>query len=143
MKVIRISDERARVDSGSEWEPRMGYSRAYRAGPIIFVAGCVGILADGTYPTELAQQTRRCIERIQDALAAFRSTATDMPIGLDSIVMLRIYTTCIDRWPEIASVMGPAFESIRPANVLIGVARLVDADALVEIEAQAYAPDVE
>ena len=50
---------------------------------------------------------------------------------------VRIYTTTIDRWEEIASVMGPTFADIRPANVLVEVAKLVD-DALVEIEAEAW-----
>ncbi|MDE0888578.1 MAG: hypothetical protein OSA40_03875 [Phycisphaerales bacterium] len=45
--------------------------------------------------------------------------------------------TDISRWEEIASIMGPTFADIRPANVLVEVSRLVDA-AMVEIEAEAY-----
>ncbi len=108
----------------------MGYSRAVQAGPLIVVSGCVGLLADGTYPDGLAAQTRRCVERIAEALAAFDAT-------LEQVIKVRIYTTDISRWEEIASVMGPTFATTRPANLLVEVSRLVD-DALVEIEAEAW-----
>jgi enamine deaminase RidA (YjgF/YER057c/UK114 family) len=53
------------------------------------------------------------------------------------VIKVRIYTTDITRWEEIASVMGPTFATTRPANLLVEVSRLVD-DALVEIEAEAW-----
>ncbi|MCA9284132.1 MAG: hypothetical protein KDA22_02870, partial [Phycisphaerales bacterium] len=67
----RLDDGRELLDSGSPWEARMGYSRAVRAGAFVLVAGCVGILPDGTYPRDLAGQTARCLERIEEALVAF------------------------------------------------------------------------
>ncbi|MCH2160787.1 MAG: RidA family protein [Phycisphaerales bacterium] len=130
-KVVTGPDGRRRLDSGSPWEPKMGYSRAVQAGPMIWVAGCVGINPDGTYPAGLTEQTRRCVQRIAEALEAFDA-------DLSHVVKVRIYTTVIDRWEEIAEVMGPTFRDIRPANVLVEVSKLVD-DALVEIEAEAWA----
>ena len=109
----------------------MGYSRAVRAGSSVFVAGCVGIRDDGSYPPDLRGQTSRCLERVADALRAFELT-------LGSIVRIRIYTTQIDRWEEIASVVGPSFAETRPANLLVGVAALVDPRAMIEIEADAW-----
>ena len=97
---------------------------------MIWVSGCVGIYDDGTYPEGLAAQTAQCIRRIGDALERFDA-------GLKDIVKVRIYTTTIDRWEEIAEIMGPTFEQHRPSNVLIEVSKLVDG-ALVEIEAEAY-----
>ena len=128
--LVTQPDGRRRLETPSPWEPRMGYSRAVQAGPMIWVSGCVGTNPDGTYPPGLADQTRRCVERIGDALAA-------LDASLDHVVKVRISTTTIDRWEEIASVMGPTFADIRPANVLVEVAKLVD-DALVEIEAEAW-----
>ena len=125
-----LPDGRRRLDTHSPWEPVMGYSRAVQAGPLITVAGCVGVLPDGSYPDGLAAQTRRCIERIAEALSAFDAT-------LDQVIKVRIYTTDIARWEEIASVMGPTFGATRPANLLVEVAGLVDG-ALVEIEAEAW-----
>ena len=109
----------------------MGYSRAVQAGPLIHVAGCVGILPDGTYPDGLAAQSRRCVERIEEALAALGAS-------LDDVVRVRIYTTRIGDWEQIAGVMGPAFAERRPANTLVEVSALVDEQALVEIEAEAW-----
>lgn len=130
--LISRPDGSRRLDTGSPWEPRMGYSRAVQAGPLIVVSGCVGILPDGRYPTSLEDQTRRCVVRIEEALAAFGAS-------LQQVIKVRIYTTNIDRWEEIAAVMGPTFDEIRPANLLVEVSKLVD-DALVEIEAEAWHP---
>jgi hypothetical protein len=44
------------ASSGSKWEPKMGYSRAVRAGNVIAVTGCVGINADGTNPKMMGEQ---------------------------------------------------------------------------------------
>lgn len=128
--LIDHPDGRRRLETGSPWEPRMGYSRAVQAGPFIVVSGCVGIREDGSYPEDLESQTRRCVERIADALSAFDAT-------LEQIIKVRIYTTEISRWEEIAAVMGPTFADIRPANLLVEVSGLVD-EALVEIEAEAW-----
>jgi enamine deaminase RidA (YjgF/YER057c/UK114 family) len=109
----------------------MGYSRAVQAGPLICVSGCVGIGADGSYPPTLRAQTARCIERIRDALAPFGA-------DLSHIIRLRMFTTRIAQWEEIAVACGPVFGGIRPANALIGVSALIDPQALIEIEADAW-----
>ena len=63
--------------------------------------------------------------------------------SLDQLVRIRIYTTRIDQWAEIASVMGPRFARTRPANAMVGVSSLIDERALIEIEADAWAPAAE
>lgn len=131
MKRVELNDGRIRVDSDSAWEPRMGYSRAMKAGPLITVAGCVGIDEDGSYPDTVEAQTRCALARIETALETLAAT-------LDQVIRVRIYTTCIDRWEEIAEVMGPTFADTRPPNVLVEVARLIDAEALIEIEVDAW-----
>ena len=131
MQRVELADGRTRVDGGSPWESRMGYSRAMRCGPLITVAGCVGIEADGSYPDTLEGQVRCALRRIEEALAT-------LDAGFRHLTRVRIYTTCIDRWEEIAGVMGPALAEHRPPNVLVEVARLVDEEALVEIEADAW-----
>jgi enamine deaminase RidA (YjgF/YER057c/UK114 family) len=47
--------------------------------------------------------------------------------------------TQIDRWEEVAKAHGEFFGEIHPATSLIGVARLIDSEMLVEIEAEAVA----
>lgn len=131
MPIRTLHDGRELLDSGSVWEPVMGYSRAVRAGDTIHVAGCVGLEADGSYSADLRRQTERCMERISEALAAFGADA-------EAIVRVRIYTTRVAEWREIAAVLGPLFAVNRPANALIGVAELIDERAAIEIEADAW-----
>jgi enamine deaminase RidA (YjgF/YER057c/UK114 family) len=119
-----------RYETGTVWEDKMAYSRAVAAGPMIWVSGCIGVLSDGNLADGLQAQTTRCLERILDALSSFQAELCD-------IVKIRIYTTQLDRWEEIASVMEPMFRTHRPANLLVGVAELADG-ALIEVEAEAF-----
>jgi len=121
---------RQTVDSGTEWEPVMGYSRAVRAGNMIVVTGTVGILPDGTYPPTVREQTRQSLEIIRQSIESLGGT-------LQQIFRTRIFTTDISQWREIAAVHGELFKDIRPATTLVEVRRLIDDRALLEIEAEA------
>ena len=131
MNRVTGADGRERVDGGSEWERRMSYSRAMRVGPLITVAGCVGIDREGCYPDTPAEQARCALSRMEDALR-------ELGAGLGHLVRIRIYTTCIDRWEEFAGDIGPALAESRPPNVLVEVAALVDEKAVIEIEGDAW-----
>lgn len=121
------------ASTGSKWEPKMGYSRAVRVGDTIAVTGTVGIGADGNYSPSLADQTARSLEII---VAALKSLGGDV----QHVIRTRIYTTQIEKWEEIASVHGALFAEVRPATTLLGVAKLIDAEALIEIEVDAIVP---
>ncbi len=45
--------------------------------------------------------------------------------------------TDIEHWREVGEVHSEFFESIRPATTMVEVARLIDPEALIEIEADA------
>jgi enamine deaminase RidA (YjgF/YER057c/UK114 family) len=124
---------RLTASSGSKWEPKMGYSRAVRSGNLIAVTGTVGIGADGKYSPSLAGQTARSLEIILAALTALGGKP-------EQVFRTRIYTTQIEKWEEIAGVHGKIFGEIRPATTLLGVAKLIDAEALIEIEIDAVVP---
>lgn len=134
MSDIRITVEerhgRRQASTGSPWEPKMGYSRAVRAGNTIVVTGTVGLAADGTFPPSLGAQTRRALDIIAAALEALGG-------GLEHVVRTRLYVTDIARWQEVAEVHGAVFSDIRPATTLVQVAKLIDDAALIEIEADA------
>jgi enamine deaminase RidA (YjgF/YER057c/UK114 family) len=118
------------VSTGSPWEPVVGYSRAVREGDFIFVTGTVGIEPDGHFGPTLKAQTRRAIEIILAAIEALGGKASD-------VVRTRIYVTDIANWREVGEVHSEFFESIRPATTMVQVAKLIDDQALVEIEADA------
>jgi enamine deaminase RidA (YjgF/YER057c/UK114 family) len=43
----------------------------------------------------------------------------------------------VSKWEEVARVHGEIFADIRPATTIVEVARLIDEDAMIEIEADA------
>ena len=124
---------RKTASSGSKWEPKMGYSRAVRAGNFIAVTGTVGINADGTYSASLGDQTRRALQIIRAAVEALGGRA-------DQIIRTRMFVTDVSKWEQVAKVHGEVFAEIRPATSILEVARLIDADAQIEIEADAVLP---
>jgi enamine deaminase RidA (YjgF/YER057c/UK114 family) len=49
-----------------------------------------------------------------------------------------MYVTDISHWEAIGRAHGEIFREIRPAATMVQVAKLIDPDMLVEIEADAY-----
>ena len=122
------------ASSGSKWEPIMGYSRAVRSGNLIAVTGCVGINADGTYAKSFGEQTARSLAIITAAIEALGGS-------IGHVIRTRMYVTDVSKWEEVARVHGSVFGEIRPATTIVEVARLIDGDALIEIEADCVIPE--
>ena len=129
---IAVSERHGRqcASSGAKWEPIMGYSRAVRSGNVIAVTGCVGINADGTYAPTAGEQAAR-------SLAIIRAAIEELGGKLEHVIRTRMYVTDVSQWEEVARVHGEVFSEIRPATTIVEVARLIDAEALIEIEADA------
>jgi enamine deaminase RidA (YjgF/YER057c/UK114 family) len=127
-----MSDTRRRVSSGSPYEPVIGISRAVRAGSFISVAGTAPLDAEGRTvgAGDAAAQARRCFEIVARALG-------DLGAGPADVVRTRILLTRIEDWEEVARVHGEFFREARPASTFMQVARFIDPDWLVEIEADA------
>ena len=132
MSDIRINVEerfgRQCASSGAKWEPIMGYSRAVRSGNLIAVTGCVGINADGTYPKSIGDQAARSLVIIRAAIEALGGT-------MEQVIRTRMFVADVSQWEQVAQVHGKVFGAIRPATSIVEVARLIDAEALIEIEA--------
>ena len=129
---ITVSDRAGRqcASSGSKWEPIMGYSRAVRSGNLIAVTGTVGINADGKYSPNVGDQTRR-------SLAIIRAAIEKLGGRMEHVIRTRMFVTDVSQWEQVAKVHGEVFAEIRPATTIVEVTKLIDADAKIEIEADA------
>ncbi len=118
------------ASSGSKWEPLMGYSRAVRKGAFIAVTGTVGVGADGKYSKDLGEQTRRSLAIVEAAIEKLGGKITD-------VIRTRMFVTDVSKWEQVAKVHGEIFGEIRPATTIVEVAKLIDSEAQIEIEADA------
>ena len=127
--------ERKLISSGAIYEPKIGFSRAVRVGPHIAVSGTAPIAPSGgvACPGDMYGQTRRCLEIIQKAIE-------DAGGRLEHVVRTRVYLKDMSRWEEAGRAHGEVFKDIRPASTMIQIVQAIDADWLVEIEADAIVP---
>jgi len=93
----------------------------------VFVTGQVGSRPDGSYPADIAEQTRVTLGKMAALLAAAGSSMAD-------VVKTTVFITDLDNFPAMNAVYATYFAHEPPARSTIGC-RLVDAGALVEIEA--------
>lgn len=122
-----------RAFSGAPWEARVGYCRAVRAGPHVWVTGTVALNDDGSVhaPGDAGAQAARCFEVIGKALNTVGAELSD-------IVRTRMFVTDISRWEEIGAAHGAVFRDHPPATTMVEVSRFIGPDFLVEIEADAF-----
>ena len=124
--------ERMRYSTGTKWEPLVGYSRAVRVGPRIYVTGttatdeCGEVVGEGDAYAQAVQAIRN-LERALGALGA----------GLEHVVRTRMFVTDISRWEEYGRAHGEFFGRTMPATTMVEVSRLIDPRMLFEIEADA------
>lgn len=121
-----------RVFSGAPWETRVGYCRAIRSGPLIFVTGTAPVDESGGVfaPGDAYAQTRRCFQIIEKALLELSASMAD-------VVRTRMFVTDISRWEAFGRAHHEFFADHPPATSMVEIRRLIHPDMLIEIEADA------
>jgi enamine deaminase RidA (YjgF/YER057c/UK114 family) len=123
---------REHVLVASAWGEAIGYSRAVRAGGLVFVSGTTasGLDPQAMHQSDVGKQTEVILERIGAALR-------ELGFDLGDVVETRIYLTDIADWPAVGRIHGSVFRDIRPTTTILQVGPLMTPDLLVEISAVA------
>ena len=118
------------ISSGSEFESKMGYSRAVVDDNYVFVSGCTGFDYESmSISSEVVEQAEQCFRNIDAALKEAGTTTSEI---------VRVHYIFPDRadfepcWPVLAKYLG----EVRPAATMI-VAGLFDERMKLEIEVTA------
>ena len=124
--------ERQHYFSGTKWESTVGYSRAVKVGERIYVTGTTATNETGEIigVGDAYAQTIQAIRNIERALKA-------LDAGLENVVRTRMFVTDISRWEEYGRAHGEFFGEIKPCTTMVEVSNLIDAEMLIEIEADA------
>jgi enamine deaminase RidA (YjgF/YER057c/UK114 family) len=118
------------ISSGSSFEAEIGYSRAVRQDPWVFVSGTTGFdYATMTIPDTLEEQTEQCLRNIVAALKAADAS-------LEDVVRVVYVLPRGDDFPKCWPVLRRYFGTIRPAAMMIS-AGLADPRMQIEIEVTA------
>ena len=121
-----------RFGSGGRWEQAVGYSRAVRAGQLVLVAGCTGVLAGGELVGGGAyEQAAQACRNVVAALEQAGASAAD-------VVQTRLYVTDITQSEQVGRAHAETFGANPPVASMVQVGALIDPRMLVEIEAVAF-----
>ena len=121
------------VSSGVKWEKTVGYSRAVKVGPHVYVSGTVAVDERGEIVGrgDAYAQTVFILGKIGKALE-------EAGASLKQVTRTRMFVTDIELFDSIGRAHGEVFHEIRPAATMVEVSALVDPELFVEIEADAY-----
>jgi enamine deaminase RidA (YjgF/YER057c/UK114 family) len=118
------------ISSGSTFEADIGYSRAVRQDPWVFVSGTTGFdYSTMTISDEIETQTEQCLENIQAALKMAGASLAD-------VVRVTYVLPDGEEFPKCWPVLKKYFGEIRPAAMMIS-AGLADSRMKIEIEVTA------
>jgi enamine deaminase RidA (YjgF/YER057c/UK114 family) len=130
LAAVDTPQGRQRVSSGSPFEPRVGFSRAVRAGERVLVSGTGPVMPDGGCPDTTLEQARRAWEIVVAALAEAGATPAD-------VVRTRTFLTPAADADQAMAAHAEVFRDVRPASTMLLIHALLDPRWTVEVEAEA------
>ncbi len=124
--------DRQCIASGAPMEEKVGYSRAVRVGPFVYVGGTTATNADGQVacPDDAYGQAKNVFEKIGEALEAAGS-------GYAEVVRVRIYITDISKAGDCMRAYSEVFKAIKPIATMCEIKGLFRPEQIVEIEVDA------
>ena len=121
------------------WPQPKGYANGIKArGDLLFIGGMVGWDERGRFPPDFVGQTRQLLANIMAVMAEGGASARH-------IVRMTWYVRDMDEYlkarPALGEVYRQGMGDHYPAMALVAVTRLVEPEALLEIETTAVIPD--
>lgn len=127
-----------RVIQPSGWPRPKGYANAVMTdGGIIYTGGLVGWDSEGRFPDGFVAQARQTFLNIREVLQVAGA-------GPEHLTRLTWYVTSVEAYLADPKGLGAAYREVFgrcfPAMATVEVTRLVEREALLEIEATAVLP---
>jgi len=108
------------------------FSKAVRAGDVVYLSGVIGRTADGKVPDGIDAQTKAAMDDVGATLKA-------AGLSYGDVIHCTVFLTDMKNWPAFNKAYVGYFPAGQlPARSAIGVTALALPGALMEIECQAY-----
>ena len=125
-----MTNNKLNITSGSQFEEKIGYSRAVVCDGWVFVSGTTGYdYSTMTMPDSVEDQTRNILTTIDEAISKAGFERQD-------IVRAQYTVTDADYSDLVFPILGDYFHGIRPAATMV-VAGLIKPEMKIEIEVTA------
>ena len=122
--------KKSAIISDKNAQPFGIFSQGIKAGNFLFISGQVSQDASGDVigKGDIRSQTEQCLENLKNVLEAAGAT-------IDDVVKVTVYVADMGHLTKIHEVRAKYFNEPYPASTLVEVARFVDSEYLIEIEA--------
>ncbi len=111
--------------------PKPHFALTREAGGFVFVSGQLPFDGEmNIVPGGIAVQTRQCLDNLSSALASQNLTLTD-------VVKITVWLTDAENFKIFNETYAEYFPGLPPVRTTVGSSLMV-ADALIELDAQAY-----